>query len=115
MVENSIPLSTCSEYLLELVTARKLLKFLLKENAPLDESWDNDLMPLLCEYYSTIKQQIQFFLDLVLTEPVINKLTNQKEFTLSNQQTYLLNSLNSLLHINDIDLRTKYNISLTIH
>tara|TARA_Y100000310_G_scaffold341863_1_gene442575 strand:- start:3738 stop:4091 length:354 start_codon:yes stop_codon:yes gene_type:complete len=114
-IENSIPLSTCSEYLIELATARKLLKFLLQENVPIDESWDNDLVPLLCEYYSTVRQQIQFFLELVLTKPITNESTSQKEFTLSSQQTYLLNSLNSLLYMNDVDLRTKYNISLTIH
>jgi len=99
----------------DLLESQKLLKYLLQENINNKKSWDNDLVPLLCEYYTAVKQQLAFFLELTVTDMVLNEETNKEEFFISREEALLLRSLNELLRVNDVDLKLKHRISLTLH
>jgi len=110
-----IPPALCVDRMAELLQSQKLIKFLLQENINKEESWDNELIPLLCEYYTAVKQQLTFFLELTITDMTLNERTNKEEFFISKEEALLLKSLNALLHANDVDLKLKHQISLTVH
>jgi len=110
-----IPPELCVDRMAALIEAQKLLKFLLQENINKEESWDNELISLLCEYYTAVRQQLNFFLELTITDMTLNERTNKEEFFISKEEALLLKSLNALMQVNDVDLKLKHQISLILH
>jgi len=108
-----LPKILCKQQITEATSTRKLLKFLIMENAPAEEKWNDASMPLLCEYYSTINQYIQLLLEIFISaardpsEPEILKIEPK--------YVELLRSQTKLMLLNDKDLLYKHGISLTIH
>ena len=48
----SLPLEDCLERISECVQRKKVIKAHIREHAQNEESWESNLMTLLCEYYS---------------------------------------------------------------
>jgi hypothetical protein len=103
----------CKQQILEAKSTRKLLKFLIAENATDEKMWGSSLMPLLCEYYSTLNQYVKLLLEIFVSadrspeDPEILKIKPR--------YADLLRSQASLMLLNDHDLLYKYRISLTVH
>ena len=103
----------CKEQVLEAIQTRKLLKFLIVENAGDDKRWKDLLMPLLCEYYSTINQYIKLLLEVLLSAPLDEESPGR--IKIEPKYVEILKSQTSLMLLNDQDLIYKYGISLTVH
>jgi hypothetical protein len=105
--------SLCKQQIIEATSTRRLLKFLIIENAGDEKKWKDLLMPLLCEYYSTINQYIKLLMELFISgardplEPEMVKIETK--------YVEILRSQTSLMRLNDNDLQYKYGISLTVH
>jgi len=105
---------SCVAQLGGLLKAQKLLKYLLQENVNDENSWKTQLTPLLCEYYTGVKQQVQFYLEVLLSTSV-SAGEEKEEIMISEEQASILTSLNMLLHLSESDLKFKHRISLTLH
>ena len=66
-VRARLPRDLCKRQIAEATLTRKLLKFLIIENADDEKKWKDLLMPLLCEYYSTVNQYIQLLLEIFIS------------------------------------------------
>ena len=106
---------SCTKQMVDLLQAKKLLKYLLQENVNDEKSWETDLTPLLCEYYTGVKQQLQFLMEVILSGQISEEDEGDTNYFITKKQASTLNSLSMLLHLNDTDLRLKHRISLTLH
>jgi len=103
----------CITQMSEASKTKGLIKYLIKDNATIEDSWANQLMPILCEYYTTIHQYYE-----LLSEVLFNAPFNEEKpeyLMVDLRQLKTLRAHVSLLQINEYDLLYNYRISLTIH
>ena len=103
----------CITQMSEASKTKRLIKYLIKENAIIEDSWANKLMPILCEYYATIHQYYELLGEVLFEAPL-----NEERSEYLMVDTYKIETLRahvSLLQINEYDLLYNYRISLTIH
>jgi|TARA_Y100000296_G_scaffold59678_1_gene68986 hypothetical protein len=105
----------CNNQIVELVRTRKLVRFLIEENANSEEAWDNNLMHLLCEYNTHVYHMLQMMLDILGTKPVLNQKTDKEEYLLGETQGLYIKSQANLMKLLDIDLKYNYGVSFTTH
>jgi len=103
----------CITQMSEASETKRLIKYLIKENATIENSWASKLMPTLCEYYTTIHQYYEL-LGEVLFEAPFNEEKPEYLMVDAHKITTLRAHV-SLLQINEYDLMYNYRISLTIH
>jgi len=92
---------------------KTFLKFLLRENCNDDLCWANDLVPLLCEYYSTTTQYHDLLKELLASADDTESSPDNIEVNID--QAEALRAHASLINLNDFTLIYNYGISLTIH
>jgi hypothetical protein len=103
----------CITQMSEASKTRRLVRYLIQENAGVEESWTSQLMSILCEYYVTIHQYYEL-LGEVLFEAPFNE--ERPEYLMVDMyKVKTLRAHVSLLQINEYDLLYNYRISLTIH
>lgn len=105
----------CLNQMTEATEVKRLLKYLIKENSADDEQWVHGLMPLLCEYFTVANQYTEVLVELLFNPIRANDHTGEDEYVLTSKQAALLQSHAALMQVNDYDLISKYNISLTVH
>ena len=84
---------------------RQLIRYLIEENATLEESWESKLMPALCEYYAAVHQYYE-----LLTEVLFESYLKVDMVKVETLRAHV-----SLLQLSEYNLAYNYGISLTIH
>ena len=92
---------------------KTFLKFLLKEHCGDDLSWENELVPLLCEYYSTTNQYHDLLKEILAGSEAEDPPPDNVEVSIDHAAA--LRAHASLINLNDFTLVYNYGISLTIH
>jgi hypothetical protein len=110
----SLPLEECLERLTECMGCEKVLKSFVQEHAPDDKAWQSGLMPLLCEYYSVIYRYVDILNDLILTPPSVDESTDEEVITVEPQKYALLMSYSKLMLVDEMELKYKHRVHLSI-
>jgi len=105
--------SLCKQQIIEATSTRKLLKFLIIENAGDEKKWKDLLMPLLCEYHSTTNQYLKLLMEIFISGE--RDPSDPEMMKIDPKYVEILKSQTSLMLLNDQDLIYKYGISLTVH
>ena len=111
----SLPVEDCLERINECAQRRKVIKAHIQEHARIDESWESDLMTLLCEYYSINNRYSEMIGDIILSPPSTNQLTEQEEVSVHAVTYNLLSTYSKLMIVDELELKYFYRIHLFTH
>ena len=92
---------------------RQLIRYLIEENATLEESWESKLMPALCEYYAAVHQYYELLTEVLFESPPNEIRPEYLKVDMVKVET--LRAHVSLLQLSEYNLAYNYGISLTIH
>ena len=59
----------CTSQMSEARKIKTLVKYLIQENSDQEKSWENELMPALCEHYATLHQYYDLLSDVLFKSP----------------------------------------------
>jgi len=111
----SLPLEDCLERISECVQRKKVIKAHIQEHAQNEESWESNLMTLLCEYYSINNRYTEMMGDIILSPPSVNQSTEQEEISVHAVTYSLLSSYSKLMIVDELELKYLHRIHLFTH
>lgn len=103
----------CEQKIVEIKSAKQLLKFLIIENAHDEKAWGNSLMILLCGCLNLADQYSTLLLEIL--DATSNVEEDLEVLKVELKYVDILQSQATLLKISEFDLLYKHGISLTLH
>ena len=108
----SLPLEQCFERIEECYDISKMLKTYIKDRADDDESWNSDLMTLLCEYYAINSRYLEVMNEIILTPTSTSEETGEEVVLVEGQKYALLTSYSKLMISDEMELKHNYRVHL---
>ena len=110
----AMSLDDCFERISECLERRKVIKSYIQSSVTDEESWESDLMLLLCEYYSLNCRYTELMNNVILSTPYVNEETNKEEVLVDEKTYTMLHSYSKLMIVDEMEMKFNHRINLFI-